>query len=141
MDYTLGKKFARRRKDVNKDTFEGLCRIWCTHEEIRSILRIEENYLNQWCEEYYGESYNVVYERLTSQGNASLRRNQVKISEKNPTMAIWLGKQRLGQKENPDSEISFNGKLCDLLDALKGEKKETEDRSAESETTDSISGE
>ena len=30
-----------------------------------------------------------------------LRRNQLKLSEKSASMAIWLGKQMLDQKENP----------------------------------------
>ena len=31
-----------------------------------------------------------------------LRRNQIKLSEKSASMAIWLGKQLLGQVENPN---------------------------------------
>ena len=30
-----------------------------------------------------------------------LRRNQLQLSEKSAAMAIWLGKQLLGQAENP----------------------------------------
>lgn len=30
-----------------------------------------------------------------------LRRNQLALSEKNAAMAIWLGKQYLGQSDNP----------------------------------------
>ena len=31
-----------------------------------------------------------------------LRRNQLELSEKSAAMAIWLGKQILGQVENPN---------------------------------------
>ena len=35
-----------------------------------------------------------------------MRRNQLKLSETNASMAIWLGKQWLGQREAP---IHFEG--------------------------------
>ncbi|MBQ0061347.1 MAG: hypothetical protein KBT15_06205 [Bacteroidales bacterium] len=35
----------------------------------------------------------------------SLRRSQMKMAETNPTMAIWLGKQYLGQKDNRDLNV------------------------------------
>ena len=34
----------------------------------------------------------------------SLRRSQFKLAEKNATMAIWLGKQYLGQRNHKEEE-------------------------------------
>lgn len=54
----------------------------------------------------------------------SLRRTQFKLAEKNPTMAIWLGKQYLGQRDNVEVEhTANNGILTDLLGALNNAKK------------------
>ena len=49
----------------------------------------------------------------------SLRRTQFKLAEKNPTMAIFLGKQYLGQRDNIEVEHNAqNGILGDLIGAL-----------------------
>ena len=49
----------------------------------------------------------------------SLRRNQFELSKVNATMAIFLGKQYLGQSDRgkqPESdEVSPLDKLCDAL--------------------------
>lgn len=42
-----------------------------------------------------------------------------KAMQGNVTMLIWLGKQRLGQKEHPDANIEFSGKCAEFLDFLK----------------------
>ena len=42
-------------------------------------------------------------------GNVSLRRNQFKLSEKNATMAIFLGKQWLGQRDVHVNEMTGAG--------------------------------
>ena len=34
-------------------------------------------------------------------------------------MAIWLGKQRLGQREDPNGNDSFNGELREFIEFLK----------------------
>ena len=41
-----------------------------------------------------------LYKKGQDNGKRSLRRIQFKLAEKNPTMAIWLGKQYLGQRDN-----------------------------------------
>ena len=46
----------------------------------------------------------------------SLRRNQWKLAEKNTTMAIWLGKQYLNQKDNVDMNMASNQKVTIVND-------------------------
>jgi hypothetical protein len=41
------------------------------------------------------------------------------MSENNASMAIWLGKNWLGQKDTPEEQQEFEGKLASLLDSLK----------------------
>lgn len=54
----------------------------------------------------------------------SLRRTQFKLAEKNPTMAIWLGKQYLGQRDNIEVEHKDNnGIITELIGALQDAKK------------------
>lgn len=39
-------------------------------------------------------------------GKASLRRYQFKMAEKNPTMAIWLGKNWIDQSDKVESKVT-----------------------------------
>ena len=48
----------------------------------------------------------------------SLRRTQFKLAEKNPTMAIWLGKQQLGQRDNIEVEHKDLSKVEELLSKI-----------------------
>ena len=53
----------------------------------------------------------------------SLRRTQFKLAEKNPTMAIWLGKQYLGQRDNIEVEHKDLSKVEELLNKIDKEAK------------------
>lgn len=91
---------AGRGQNINKDTFEGLCRIFCTQEEILAVLNVSYETLRSWVkQEYNGARTEDVMKDIRETGKASLRRLQLKHAEKNVTMAIWLGKQYLGQKD------------------------------------------
>ena len=48
----------------------------------------------------------------------SLRRTQFKLAEKNPTMAIFLGKQYLGQRDNIEVEHKDLSKVEELLSKI-----------------------
>lgn len=107
------------RREFDKQTFEGLCHIWCTHEELEHILKTKLNILSGWCMRTYGEPFEAVYNQFSSGGKASLRRTQVQLSKKSTAMAIWLGKQKLEQREAPSAEKGFNGELKEYIDQLK----------------------
>ena len=61
-----------------------------------------------------GQVFSDVYKRFSSDGKKSLRRYQFELAEKNPTMAIWLGKNLLGQKD----EVAIDHGGNELLSAL-----------------------
>ena len=95
---------ARPRKEIDQNIFKNLCGIQCTKEEIAGVLDCSEDTIDRFCKKEYGESFAVVYKKHSAQGKMSLRRMQFKLAEKNASMAIWLGKQYLGQRE-PEAEI------------------------------------
>ena len=113
-----GKLNGRPQREYDQKTFEGLCSVWCTWEEIENILKTDRKTLDKWCKRTYGESFSEVYKTFSDGGKASLRRNQLQLSKKNAAMAIWLGKQKLGQRDIPKELEEFNGKLADLLETL-----------------------
>ena len=99
---------ARPRKEINQETFEGLCAIQCTKQEICVFLKITDKTLESWCKRTYGAGFSEVFRQKRVIGNISLRRAQFRLAAKNATMAIWLGKQYLGQKDIRDYNINAN---------------------------------
>jgi hypothetical protein len=91
---------ARPRKEIDWNQFEQLCGLQCTQSEIASVLHVHPNTLSDRAIEYYEEEdFSTVYKKFSENGKCSLRRNQFVISKKNASMAIWLGKIWLGQKD------------------------------------------
>lgn len=86
-------------------TFEGLCSVQCTIEEIENILKIDHKTIDRLCQEHYSMSFSQIYKKYSDQGKMSLRRFQFRLAEKNASMAIWLGKQYLGQRDQPVDAI------------------------------------
>ncbi len=92
-------KGGRPKKVIDKNQFEGMCEIQCTKEEMCNILNVDEKTLTRWCKEIYGEGFSEIYKKKSQVGKMSLRRAQFKMAQTNTTMAIWLGKQYLGQTD------------------------------------------
>jgi len=107
-------KGGRPKKEITKDIFEELCNIQCTKDEIASVFRCNESTISRFCYREYDESFAEVYKKLSEDGKTSLRRTQFHLAQKNTAMAIWLGKQYLGQSDRqevtnitPDTEIKI----------------------------------
>ena len=112
-------QIKQKQSTINQGTFESLCAIQCTREEICGVLNISKDTLLRWCKANYGTDFETIYQQKKQNGKASLRRNMFKQAEKNPTMAIWLSKQHLGMKDNIEVEHEAkNGILGDLIGAL-----------------------
>lgn len=125
-------KGGRPKIEIDKKMFENMCGIQCTKDEICSILDIDEKTLTRWCKDTYNEGFSDIYKKKSKVGLMSLRRTQFKIAEKNASMAIFLGKQYLGQKDIVENKITNNGIIDDLTEALKNAKEI--ERDTESET-------
>lgn len=95
---------GRPRKEINKDQFEKLCAMQCTKEEISAFFDCSEDTVERWCKREYKDSFAVVLKNKGASGRISLRRNQFRLAEKNASMAIWLGKQYLGQRDSFEYE-------------------------------------
>ena len=96
-------KGGRPKIKIDKEQFEKLCSINCTEEEIAGWFKCSVDTIRRFCVAEYNEQFCEVYKRLSANGKISLRRTQFKIAEAgNATMAIWLGKQLLGQRDRQD---------------------------------------
>lgn len=99
---------ARPRKEIDQVQFEKLCAIQCTLAEIASWFNCSEDTIERWCKRTYKEGFAGTYKKKSETGKISLRRIQFRQAEKSVPMAIWLGKQYLGQRE-PSQEIAVEG--------------------------------
>ena len=103
---------ARPRKEIDSEQFEKLCALQCTLKEIAGWFGCSEDTIENWCKRTYTDEYDQpmgfsdTYKKYSADGKISLRRFQFKQAEKNPSMAIWLGKQWLGQRDNIDVGVT-----------------------------------
>lgn len=122
---------ARPKKEIDKKMFESMCAYQCTKDEICGILDIDEKTLTRWCKDTYDMGFSDIYKKKCQLGLMSLRRYQFKLAEKHPAMAIFLGKQYLGQKDkveytdNGMKEINNNiNNIANLINNPKPNRKE-----------------
>ena len=111
---------------IDKKQFENLCGLQCTLLEICDFFDVEDDTLNSWCKKTYGTTFSEVFKLKRGKGQISLRRMQWKLAEKNPTMAIFLGKQYLGQKDKieytDDGMKSINENINNIANLLNNPK-------------------
>lgn len=96
---------GRPKKEIDYTTVEKLANIQCTQEEISSFLGISSRTLLR------DEKFKELFSKGRENGKMSLRRIQWKHAEKSVPMAIWLGKQYLGQKDVIEASTTGETKI------------------------------
>jgi len=86
---------ARPKKyDIPPEKVEQLARYGCSNKEIAEFYGCHESLISK--------SYSRFITKGRAEGKTNLRKWQYHVAKKgNVTMLIWLGKQVLGQSENP----------------------------------------
>lgn len=137
-----GNPTGRPPKEFNKQIFENLCQIQCTVNELEAVLQSDQRTIDNWCKREYGDSFSTIYKRFAECGKPSLRRFQWNLAKTNASMAIWLGKIHLGQKD-PDKEdakfdhealVNFNAIMKQIGDIQVERKIEIISKSAEAKS-------
>ncbi len=108
---------ARPLKEIDKSQFESLCGLQCTKDEICSFFDVTDKTLERWCKRTYKAGFSEVFRQKRGIGKISLRRAQFRLAKKNASMAIFLGKQYLGQRDQPDTDVGRKNEN-NLLDAI-----------------------
>lgn len=112
-------QIKQKQAKIDQKQFENLCKMQCTETEIMAWFEVCKDTLISWCRATYGTDFSTIYKEKKESGKISLRRFQIQQAEKNPTMAIWLGKQYLNQtdkvEQTTNADITINNKLADLL--------------------------
>ena len=126
MPRTYGSKNGQHGATINIEQFKSLCGMLCTETEICDFFGCSHDTINRWCHDNFNMTFGQAWGRFSSFGKISIRRNQFKLAETNPTMAIWLGKQYLGQKDDKEEEsqpidrieVKFTGETEDRKERL-----------------------
>ena len=120
---------GRPRKDYDKKTFADLIGIGCGTDEICWFFRDETgkpaniDTLSRWCVREFG----VNFQEYRKQNGAmalkiKLRNAQIKLAERSAAMAIFLGKNYLGQSDSSEAiGEDKNAPVLELLKRLDGE--------------------
>lgn len=113
---------GRPRKEIDLELCEKLANIQCTMAEIAEIVGVHESTLSR------NEEFRKIYKRARERGKASLRRLQWKAAERGKVaILIWLGKQYLGQRDDPiDEDADGFDELTRFIDELREDRDEEE---------------
>lgn len=104
---------GRPKIEIDYGAVEKLANIQCTQEEIASFLGISVRTLQR------DEEFMRLFKKGQENGKMSLRRIQFRLAEKNTSMAIFLGKQYLGQRDNVEvSNTDDMNKVKELLEKI-----------------------
>jgi|SRR5690349_13324801 len=111
---------GRPRKEINVEMVENLAALQCTDEEIAATLRISVDTIAR--RKADDPEFAAALEAGKARGRASLRRLQWKLAQQgNAALAIFLGKNLLGQRDRFDDDKgeSMADRARDLTEAIK----------------------
>ena len=114
-EYDPYKRLGRGNIDLDLHLLEDLASIACTQVEAAAVLRVHPATFKRKLKQC---KYREAWETGLASGRASLRRRQWR--KNSDTMLIWLGKQLLGQRDNPTEGDSGRSAAEEYLIAQKG---------------------
>ena len=98
-------KMGRPKKEIDQKIFESLCGIQCTRAEMLEFFHLTDKTLDRWCKETYnGSTFSAIFSRKRGAGKISLRRNMFQLSASNASMAIFMAKNWLGMRDQPEPD-------------------------------------
>lgn len=109
---------GRPKFEIDYEAVRKLASIMCTEKEIASFLGCDERTLQR------DKEFCRIFKEGKETGKMSLRRKQWKLADKSYAMAIFLGKQYLGQRDviEHDSTQELT-KVQELLTKIEEEAK------------------
>lgn len=113
------KKMGRPLKEIDKHQFEKLCNLQCTLLEIAGFFNCSDDTIERWCKRTYKTTFAECFKTFSQGGKISLRRTQFKLAERSAAMAIFLGKQYLGQTDK--TEMDVNTQIQNPLEGISTE--------------------
>ena len=105
---------SRMPAKIDLAELEKLAAMQCTDEEIAAWFGVNVRTIER---KRKNPAFADTIQRGKAKGKISLRRSQLKLVDQgNPAMAIWLGKQYLGQTD--EIKHAINGSLTSYLSVI-----------------------
>ena len=101
---------GRKRIEIDYKQLDKLLGLQSTLKECAFYFDCSEDTIERAVRRDKGMSFFEYREIKRQSGLISLRRSQFQLAEKNPSMAIFLGKNYLGQKDRFESDVVINNK-------------------------------
>ena len=103
---------ARPKNQINPKEVEKLAALMCTQEEIASFFDVNVSTISR--------RFAKEIEKGRERGKISIRRKQLRLADKNASMAIFLGKNYLGQSDSQEIKIdNVEEYFATIVDAIK----------------------
>ena len=104
---------GRPKLKINWDKVDDQLRLGCTGQEIASYCGVCAATLYDRAKEFYGINFSEHAQQQREIGDIALRDAQynIAVKDKNVTMLIWLGKQRLKQVDRDSVDISGSARI------------------------------
>lgn len=113
---------GRPKIAIDKEQFTKLCSMFCTEEEIAGFFDCSVDTIERFCKREFNTTFAEAYKKGSALGKMSLRRTQFEWAKKSPAMAMFLGKNYLGQSDNPVTDIDeATKKMLDKAEQILGE--------------------
>ncbi|MBQ9008981.1 MAG: hypothetical protein IJ088_06585 [Clostridia bacterium] len=97
------------RVEMDKNMFEVYCQLACSEQDICDLFGgVDHKTLDEWCQKTYGMAFEQIYRKKVSPVKLALRKNQLLLSKTSSMMAIFLGKNMLGQSDHPEPPVGEN---------------------------------
>lgn len=119
--------------EIDWEQVKKLAAIQCTRDEIAAFLGINRRTLQREAQRQFKKCVGDLIDEWREGGKASLRRKQWLLADKNASMAIFLGKQMLGQRD--DVRLNHTGQVIqEIVHFGDGQPKKWEDEKGKSES-------
>ena len=126
----LIRELPKNARPIDWDKVGNMFAAGASIVQAAASLGIHRDTLYKRCQEDLGTTLSTFWQEKHEEGNTALHAAQFQkaIKDKNPTMLIWLGKQRLGQRETPEEitnnemQKKFDERINQVIGLLGGEK-------------------
>lgn len=105
---TKKKGVGRPKIPIDIKKVAKLCAMFSTEVEIANFFNVSIDTLVRRLKLEKGVNFEQYYREHSAKGKESLRRIQWRQAKKYPAMAMFLGKNILGQSDKVESEVTHN---------------------------------
>ena len=103
--------------NIDWDKVDRLLEAGCNGEQVAARFGIHADTLYRRTEKDKGVSFAAYQRQKRANGDSLLAQKQMEVAMKgDKTMLLWLGKQRLGQRDTP--EVALDEKVKNALEIL-----------------------